>query len=54
LLEQRWAARVVIGLEAEDAWLENRLENDPRLLRRIAKARARLKADRGVALEDIA
>ena len=43
----------LIGFESEDAWLEYRLENDPRFLRRIAKARASLRAGRGVPLESI-
>jgi hypothetical protein len=30
------------------------LENDPRFLKRIAKARASLRAGRGVPLEDVA
>jgi hypothetical protein len=30
-----------------------RLENDPRFLKRIAKARASLRTGRGVALEDL-
>jgi prevent-host-death family protein len=46
-------AGVLIGFESEDDWLEYRLENDPRFLRRIARARASLRSGRGVALEDI-
>lgn len=46
-------AGVLIGFESEDDWLEYRLENDPRFLKRIAKARASLRAGRGVALEDV-
>jgi prevent-host-death family protein len=46
-------AGVLIGFDSEDAWLEYRLENDPRFLKRIAKARASLRAGRGVALEDV-
>jgi hypothetical protein len=34
-------------------WLEYRLEHDPRFLRRIARARASLRAGKGVRLEDI-
>ena len=34
------------------AW-EYRLENDPRFLRRIAKARKSLRSGRGVRLEDV-
>jgi prevent-host-death family protein len=46
-------AGVLIGFESEDDWLEYRLANDPRFLRRIAKARASLRAGRGVALEEV-
>jgi prevent-host-death family protein len=45
-------AGVLIGFRSEDEWLEYRLENDPRFLARIAKARASLRAGRGVRLED--
>jgi len=46
-------AGVLIGFGSEDDWLEYRLENDPRFLRRIAAARAGIKAGRGVRLEDL-
>ena len=46
-------AGVLIGFESEDDWFEYRLENDPRFLRRIAKARASIRAGRGVRLEDV-
>jgi len=46
-------AGILIGFESEDDWLEYRLENDPRFLKRIAKARASLRAGRGVSLEDV-
>ena len=46
-------AGVLIGFESEDDWFEYRLENDPRFLRRIAKARESLRAGRGVRLEEI-
>lgn len=46
-------AGVLIGFRSEDEWLEYRLENDPRFLERIAKARASLRAGRGVRLEDV-
>jgi prevent-host-death family protein len=46
-------AGVLIGFQSEGDWLEYRLENDPRFLKRIAKARASIRAGRGVALEDI-
>ena len=46
-------AGVLIGFESEDDWFEYRLENDPRFVRRIAKARESLKAGRGIRLEEI-
>ena len=46
-------AGVLIGFESEDDWFEYRLETDPRFLRRIEKARASLRAGRGVRLEDV-
>jgi len=46
-------AGVLIGFESEDAWFEYRLESDPRFLRRIEKARAGIRAGRGVRLEDV-
>lgn len=46
-------AGVLIGFESEDEWLDYRLENDPRFLDRIERARASLRAGHGVPLEDI-
>ena len=46
-------AGVLIGFESEDDWFDYRLENDPRFLQRIEKARRSLRAGRGVRLEDI-
>jgi prevent-host-death family protein len=46
-------AGVLIGFETEDDWFDYRLENDPRLLRRIEAARKSLREGRGVRLEDI-
>lgn len=46
-------AGVLIGFESEDDWFEYRLENDPRFLRRIEKARASIRAGCGVRLEDV-
>jgi len=46
-------AGVLIRFESEDDWFEYRLENDPRFLSRIKKARASLRAGRGVRLEDV-
>ena len=46
-------AGVLIGFETEDDWFEYRLDNDPRFLRRIERARKSLRAGRGVRLEDM-
>lgn len=46
-------AGVLIGFRSEEDWFDYRLENDPRFLERIAKARADLRAGLGVRLEDI-
>lgn len=46
-------AGVLIGFESEDDWFEYRLETDPRFLRRIERARASLRAGRGIRLEDL-
>jgi prevent-host-death family protein len=46
-------AGVLIGFESEDDWFDYRLETDPRFLRRIERARASLRAGRGVRLEDV-
>ncbi len=46
------AAGVLIGFESEDDWFDFRLENDPRFLARVEKARASLRAGRGTRLED--
>jgi PHD/YefM family antitoxin component YafN of YafNO toxin-antitoxin module len=45
-------AGVLIGFQSEDDWFEYRLENDPRFLQRIERARQNLKAGRGV-IEDV-
>jgi prevent-host-death family protein len=47
------AAGVLIGFESEDDWFDFRLENDPRFLARVEKARASLRAGAGVRLEDV-
>jgi prevent-host-death family protein len=46
-------AGVLIGFESEEDWFDYRLENDPRFLERIEKARASLRAGRGVKLEEV-
>ena len=47
------AAGVLIGFESEDDWFDFRLENDPRFLERVEKARASLRAGKGVRLDDL-
>ena len=44
---------MLIGFESEEDWLEYRLEQDPRFLRRIEQARGSLRAGRGIRLEDL-
>jgi prevent-host-death family protein len=46
-------AGVLIGFESEDDWFEYRLENDPRFLHRVEKARKSLRAGRGVRLNEL-
>jgi prevent-host-death family protein len=46
-------AGVLIGFETEEDWFDYRLENDPRFLARIAKARQSLLEGRGIRLEDL-
>lgn len=46
-------AGVLIGFESEDDWFDYRLENDPRFLKRIEAARKRLRAGKGIRLEDV-
>ena len=43
-------AGVLIGFQSEDDWIDYRLENDPRFLRRVEQARKGLRAGRGVVL----
>lgn len=46
-------AGVLIGFASEEDWFDYRLENDPRFLQRIERARSSLRAGRGVRLEDV-
>jgi prevent-host-death family protein len=46
-------AGVLIGFRSEDDWFDYRLENDPRFLHRVARARESLRAGRGIRLEDL-
>lgn len=47
-------AGVLIGFESEDDWLDYKLENDPRFLSRIERARESLRRGGGVRLEEVA
>jgi prevent-host-death family protein len=47
-------AGVLIGFESEDDWFDYKLENDPRFLERVERARKNLRAGRGTRLEDMA
>lgn len=46
-------AGVLIGFASEDDWFDYRLENDPRFLARVERARGSLRAGRGVRIEDV-
>ncbi len=46
-------AGVLVGFTSEDDWFDYRLENDPRFLERIAKARRSLRSRQGVRIEEI-
>ncbi len=46
-------AGVLIGFKSEDDWLDYRLENDPRFLRRIEAARQSIRRGRGTFLDEV-
>lgn len=46
-------AGVLIGFQSEGDWFDYRLENDPRFLRRIERARKSLRAGLGIKIEDV-
>ena len=46
-------AGVLIGFETEEDWFEYRLEHHPEFLRQVDRARADLRAGRGIRLEDV-
>jgi len=46
-------AGLLIGFESDEAWLEYRLENDPRFVRKVAAARKAIRNGRGTRLEDV-
>ena len=46
-------AGLLIGFASEDGWLDYRLENDPRFLRRVEQSRCSLREGRGVGIEGV-
>lgn len=46
-------AGVLIGFKSEDDWFDYRLQNDPRFLARVERARKSLRTGRGVKLEEV-
>jgi prevent-host-death family protein len=46
-------AGILIGFETEDDWFDYKLENDPRFLERVKRARQSLRAGGGTRLEDL-
>jgi prevent-host-death family protein len=46
-------AGVLIGFESEDEWFDYRLENDPRFLSRIQRARDSIAKGKGVRIEEL-
>jgi len=47
------AAGVLRGFASEEDWFDYRLENDPRFLSRVERARAQLREGRRISLEEI-
>ncbi|MCP4605900.1 MAG: type II toxin-antitoxin system Phd/YefM family antitoxin [Proteobacteria bacterium] len=47
-------AGVLVGFATEDDWFDYRLENDPRFLTRVARARKSLREGKGVRIENLA
>jgi prevent-host-death family protein len=46
-------AGLLIGFASEDEWFEYKLENDPRFLERIDRARQSIRRGQGVKIEDV-
>jgi len=46
-------AGLLVGFESEDDWVDYQLENDPRFLGRIERARSSIRGGSGVRLEDV-
>jgi len=47
-------AGVLVGFASDDDWIDYRVENDPRFLQRIQRARESLRKGKGVKLENVA
>jgi prevent-host-death family protein len=46
-------AGILIGFEAEDDWFDYKLENDPRFVERIKRARQSMQAGSGTRLDEL-
>jgi prevent-host-death family protein len=46
-------AGLLVGFASEDDWFDHKLQQDPRFLQRVARARESLRAGKGVKLEDL-
>ena len=46
-------AGILVGFASDEDWIDYQLENDPRFLQRIEKARNSLRRGSGVKLEDL-
>ena len=46
-------AGILIGFKDEDDWFDYQLENDPRFLDRIERARASIRKGKGVSLKEL-
>ncbi|MBM3814409.1 MAG: type II toxin-antitoxin system Phd/YefM family antitoxin [Acidimicrobiia bacterium] len=46
-------AGLLVGFENEEEWIDYRIENDPRFLKRIAAARESLRSGGGTRLEEL-
>ena len=47
------AAGILTGFASDDDWFDYRLENDPRFLNRVERAREQFRKKRGMRIEDI-
>jgi prevent-host-death family protein len=46
-------AGILIGFESEEDWLDYRIENDPKFLARIWKARESIRKGKGIRIEKL-